>query len=142
MRHEVTTTIAAPADLVWRTVADIETWPEWSPTMTAVRREDAGELRKGSVATVRQPRQPQRTWTVTELVPGRSFTWASRGRGLRMSADHTVTTTDGTTVVELTFSLAGPLAPLAKLVAGKQIREDVATEAASLKNWCERASGS
>lgn len=140
MRHEVTTTIAAPADLVWRTVADVEKWPEWTPTMREVRREDGGDLRKGSVASVQQPKQPLRTWTVTELTPGRSFTWASAGRGLRLSADHTVTTDNGTTVVELTFSLAGPLAPFASLLAGKAIREAVDTEAESLKRWCERSS--
>jgi uncharacterized membrane protein len=142
MRHETTTTITAPADLVWRTVADVEDWPTWTPTMTSVTREDVGDLRKGSVAQVRQPKQPARTWTVTGLVPGRSFTWESTGRGLRLSADHTVSTADGATVVELTFTLSGPLAPLAKLLAGKAIREAVNTEAASLKNWCERAAAS
>lgn len=142
MRHEVTTTIAAPADLVWHTVADVERWPDWTPTMTEVSREDPGDLRKGSTAQVRQPQQPARTWTVTDLVPGHSFTWASTGRGLRLSADHTVSTTDGKTTVELTFSMAGPLAPLAKLLAGKLIREAVNTEAASLKNWCEKAAAS
>lgn len=140
MRHEVTTTIAAPADLVWRTVADVEKWPEWTPTMREVRRKDSGDLRKGSVAAVAQPKQPLRTWTVTELTPGRSFTWASAGRGLRLSADHTVTTDNGTTVVELTFSLGGLLAPFASLLAGKAIREAVDTEAESLKRWCERSS--
>lgn len=140
MRHEVTTTIAAPADLVWRTVADVEKWPEWTPTMKEVRREDSGDLREGSIAAVQQPKQPLRTWTVTELTPGRSFTWASAGRGLRLSADHTVTTDNGTTVVALTFSLAGPLAPFASLLAGKAIRQAVDTEAASLKSWCERSS--
>jgi hypothetical protein len=39
--------------------------------------------------------------------------------------------------VELTFSVTGPLAPLASLLAGKAIRWAVDTEAASLKKWCE-----
>jgi uncharacterized protein YndB with AHSA1/START domain len=138
MRYEATTTIAAPAELVWRTVADVEKWPEWTPTMTAVRRTDDGDLRAGSVAEVRQPKQPSRTWTVTDLVPDRSFTWVSQGRGLRLSADHTVRAADGTTVVELAFTVTGPLAPLVKLLAGKQIRLAVDTEAAGLKSWCER----
>jgi uncharacterized protein YndB with AHSA1/START domain len=140
MRHEVTTTIAAPADLVWQTVADVAAWPEWTPTMTEVHRIDDGELREGSVARVRQPKQPLRTWTVTDLVPGRSFTWVSRGAGLRMTADHTVTPVDGGTAVELTFGMSGPLAPLVNLLAGKLIRAAVDTEAASLKARCERVS--
>jgi uncharacterized membrane protein len=139
MRHEVTTTIDAPADLVWRTVKDVEKWPEWTPTMTEIQlRGDS--LRAGSVASVRQPKQPARTWTVTALNEGRSFTWASAGRGLRMSADHVVTEENGSTTVRLTFDLAGPMAPLASLLAGKLIRQAVDTEAASLKAWCERTS--
>lgn len=139
MRHEVTTTIDAPADVVWRTVKDVETWPEWTPTMTEVQLK-GDVLRAGSVASVRQPKQPARTWTVTALNEGRSFTWASTGRGLRMSADHVVTEENGRTTVLLTFDLAGPMAPLASLLAGKLIRQAVDTEAASLKKWCERTS--
>ena len=140
MRQEVTTTIDAPADLVWRTVKDVEKWPEWTPATMIEIRLEGDELRGGSVATVRQPRQPVRTWTVTELAEGRSFTWASTGRGLRLSADHIVTEENGGTNVVLTFSLAGPMAPLANLFAGKAIRQAIASEAASLKAWCERTS--
>lgn len=137
MRHEVTTTIDAPADLVWRTVVDVAKWAEWTPTITEIRVHGGGELKRGSVATVRQPKQPAREWTVTELADGRSFTWTSKGPGLRFSADHTVTTGPDKTTVALTFSLEGPLAPLATLLAGKAIRWAVDTEAASLKKRCE-----
>lgn len=140
MRHEASTTIDAPADLVWRTVVDVEKWSAWTPTITEIRVRGGGELRQGSVATVRQPKQPAREWTVTELADGRSFTWTSSGPGLRFSADHTVTTAGGATSVELTFTIGGPLAPVAKLLAGKAIRWAVDTEAASLKKWCEQDS--
>lgn len=139
MRHEVTTTIDAPTDLVWRAVSDVEKWSDWTPTVTEIRVHGGGELRQRSVATVRQPKQPAREWTVTELTD-HSFTWTSKGPGLRFSADHTVTEKDGGTSVELTFSIAGPLAPVARLLAGKAIRWAVDTEAASLKKWCERTS--
>ena len=139
MRHEATTTIDAPADLVWRTVKDVEKWPEWTPTMLEVRLR-GDDLRAGSVASVRQPKQPVRTWTVTALNEGRSFTWASAGRWLRMSADHVVTEENGRTTVLLTFALSGPMARLANLLAGRFIRQAITTEAASLKAWCERTS--
>src|SRR5262245_3762685 len=122
MRHEVTTTIDAPADLVWRAVSDVEKWADWTPTITEITVHGGGELTEGSVATVRQPKQPAREWTVTEVVDGRSFTWTSSSPGLRFSADHTVTTDQDATTVELTFSLAGPLAPFANLLAGRAIR--------------------
>jgi carbon monoxide dehydrogenase subunit G len=140
MNHEVSTTVDAPADQVWDAVRDVEKWSDWTPTVTEIRVHGGGALKLGTVATVRQPKQPAREWTVTELVDGRSFTWTSKGPGLRFSANHTVTTTDGKTHVELTFSVAGPLAPLATVLAGKAIRWAVDTEAASLKKWCERTS--
>ena len=139
MRHEVTTTVDAPADVVWDAVREVEKWSEWTPTVTEIRVHGGGELRQGSVATVRQPKQPAREWTVTELTD-RSFTWTSKGPGLRFSADHIVREKDGGATVELTFSVAGPLAPVAKLLAGKAIRWAVDTEAALLKKWCERTS--
>jgi carbon monoxide dehydrogenase subunit G len=140
MRHQVTTTVDAPPDEVWHAIRDVEKWSEWTPTVDEIRLHGDDELRLGSVATVRQPKQPAREWTVTELVEGRSFTWTTRGPGLRFAADHTVTTTDSGATVELTFEVTGPLAPLAKLLAGKSIRWAVDTEAASLKKWCERTS--
>ena len=140
MRHEVTTSIDAPADVVWKAVQDVEKWSEWTPTVDGITVHGGGELKQGTVATVRQPKQPAREWTVTELVDGRSFTWTSRGPGLRFAADHIVTTVEGKTTVELTFSVAGPLGPLASMMAGRWIRTAVNTEAASLKKWCEGTS--
>jgi uncharacterized membrane protein len=136
MRHEVTIDVDAPADLVWQTISDVEKWPDWTPTMTGIRRLDDGPLRVGSTALVRQPRQPARTWTVTELTDGRSFTWVSTSRGLRLTAGHVVA--DG--AVTLTFAAAGPLAPLAWLIAGRAVRQAVTTEATSLRAWCGRTS--
>jgi uncharacterized membrane protein len=138
MRHEVTTPTDAPAGLVWRTIRDVDRWPDWTPTMNEVRRLDDGDLRRGSTAVVRQPMQPARTWTVTEVADGRSFTWVTGGAALRMSAGHTVRTDDGTTVIELSFTMTGPLAFLASMVGGKAVRRAVDTEAASLRAWCEK----
>jgi uncharacterized protein YndB with AHSA1/START domain len=138
MRHEITVTITAPADLVWQTISTVEKWPEWTPTMEQVDRLDDGELRAGSSARVRQPNLPERTWTVTEVTPGRSFTWAHDSRGLRLSADHVIVgERDGGVEVLLTFSMTGFAAPLATLLAGRKVREFVNTEAASLTRWCE-----
>lgn len=140
MKQVATTTIDAPADLVWRTVADVERWSEWTPTITSVRRHDTGDLREGSTADVAQPKQPVRLWTVTSVTPGREFTWVASGTGVRMTAEHTVSTADGRTTVELTFAVAGFLAPLVSLLVGGFIRTAIETEAASLKKWCEQKS--
>ncbi|HEV7648689.1 MAG TPA: SRPBCC family protein [Actinophytocola sp.] len=138
MRHETTVTITAPADLVWRTISTVEKWPEWTPTMDEVSRLDDGELHVGSTARVRQPSQPERTWQVTELAPGRSFTWTSDGPGLHLAADHVIVgEQDGRVEVLLSFEMSGFVAPLANLLSGRKVRQLVDTEAASLTRWCE-----
>ena len=140
MRHEVATRVEAPADVVWQTISVVEKWPEWTPTMESVRRHDQGELTVGSSAEVRQPKQPVRRWTVTEVTPGRAFTWTTSGPGVRFTADHEVTTdADGQVVATLAFTVSGPLAPVVGLLGGRTIRRLVDTEANSLKAWCERS---
>ncbi len=139
MRHEVAIRVDAPADVVWQTISVVEKWPEWTPTMESVRRHDKGELMVGSSAEVRQPEQPQRRWTVTELTPGRAFTWTASGPGVRLTADHAVTTgADGEVVATLAFAVSGPLASVVTLLGGRTIRRLMDTEASSLKAWCER----
>ena len=76
-------------------------------------------------------------WTVTELTPGRSFTWATSSPGVRLSAEHILTERDGKVDALLTFTMSGPLAPVASLLAGRMVRRFVDTEATSLKKWCE-----
>jgi uncharacterized membrane protein len=89
---ERTVTIAAPPDRVWSVVVDVDRWPERIPTVDAVERLDDGPLAVGSRTRLQQPRLPAGVWTITELTPGRSFTWESRSPGvtspLRTSSSH------------------------------------------------------
>lgn len=39
---------------------------------------------------IRQPRLPPAKWTVTNVEPGRSFTWVSVGSGVRVTGRHSV----------------------------------------------------
>lgn len=142
MRHEVTLSVAAPPEVVWRTIAELERWPEWTPTVTAIDASNADGLRVGDTAKVVQPGQRDRLWTVTEVTEGESFVWeATDPGGLRLRAGHAAkATANDSTVVELYFSVTGPMAWLAGMFAGRTIRRAVETEARSLKEWCEKHS--
>jgi len=79
--------IDAPPDVVWRTVRDVERWPEWTPTVTSLRLVDPGPLALGSRARIRQPRLPPATWQVTELDDGRGFVWVTQRKGVLWQAE-------------------------------------------------------
>ncbi len=64
-----TVTIDAPLAVVWAVYSDIEHWPEWTASVTTARLEPRGPLALGSRASIKQPRFPRVTWTVTDIEP-------------------------------------------------------------------------
>jgi uncharacterized membrane protein len=82
--------IAAPAERAWQVMSDIDRWHEWTPSITSVKRLGGAPFGVGTRVLVRQPKFPPAFWKVTEIVPGRSFTWVSAGPGLRASGHHRV----------------------------------------------------
>ena len=108
MDTEVTVAVASPAERVWAILTDVERWPTWTASMTDVAMN--GPLEVGAVATIRQPRLPRTTWSVTEVVPGSTFTWEAKAPGSRAVAEHEVTPTgDVTCEVRLRLEQSGPL---------------------------------
>jgi uncharacterized membrane protein len=115
VEHEVITAVAAPAERVWAILSDVERWPTWTESVTSVVLD--GPLAVGARAKIRQPKLPAVTWTVTEVVPGRSFTWLSAAPGSRVTGWHEVTPTgEGSCEVRLALEQAGPLGGLVGLV--------------------------
>jgi uncharacterized protein YndB with AHSA1/START domain len=131
--------ISAPPERVWPVLIDVERWPEWTPTMISVRRVDAGPLAVGSRARVRQPKLPPAVWQVTELVPGRSFTWISGGIGVRVVARHTVeASSTGGSRATVSIQFAGPLGPLFARLTRSLNERYLALEAKGLKGRSEK----
>jgi uncharacterized membrane protein len=130
--------IAAPSELVWRVTVDVEQWPTWTPTVTAVRRVDGGPFGLGSRCLLRQPGQPEAEWVVTQWEPGRRFAWTTTRRGLRMTGTHEITAegagTRNTLRVEASGILMVLLWPLLRLATPRALRD----ENAGLKAHCER----
>ena len=138
MGQSITVAIAAPPERVWEVLSDVEYWSEWTSTVTWVRRLDQGPLRTGSRAKIRQPRVPGTEYVVTELDPGRSFTWVATGPGVLTTARHDVEPLPGGgTRVRLSVSQTGLLGSvMGRFYSGLTDRY-LPNEANGLKARCE-----
>jgi len=111
--------IDAPAETAWRIVADVERWPEWTPTVTSVERRSEGPIGVGARFRIRQPKLAAATWTITEWIAGQAFTWVARSPGFRIVADHEIRAEPRGSSVELRVRFEGLLGGIAgRLYAG------------------------
>ncbi|HUB31094.1 MAG TPA: SRPBCC family protein [Terracidiphilus sp.] len=131
--------VFAPPELVWAVLTDVERWPEWTPSTTRVKRQEAGPLTVGSSAKVWQPKLMPAVWRVTELDASRSvFVWVAGIPGVTVTAKHIVGRLDQNSRVTLILDYAGLLGPLMAWQL-KNLNWDYLTmEAKGLKQRCEQ----
>jgi uncharacterized protein YndB with AHSA1/START domain len=125
--------IAAPPERVWSIISDVERWHEWTPSVRKIRRTDAGALKVGSGAWVRQPRLPPAFWRVTAIEPDREFTWTSKGPGIIVTARHAVEPMPRGSRATLSIQYDGLLHPLMVWMIGDLNDRYLALEASGLK---------
>jgi len=111
--------------------------------VTSVRRLDDGPLAIGSRVRVEQPRIPPTEYVVTELEPGRSFSWVATAPGVRTTARHLLEALGtGNTRVLLAVEEAGPVGGV---VMGRFYRRltdrSLTAEAEGIKARSERRDG-
>jgi carbon monoxide dehydrogenase subunit G len=128
---------SAQPDAVWRVLADVEHWRDWTPTVTEIKPVSASGLTVGARYRVVQPKLKPAIYEVTECVPSQTFTWVQRVAGGVLIADHRLSSHDGATEVELSFTSKGLLANIIGKMFSRIISDYVATEAKSLKNQCD-----
>ena len=140
IEQSITVEIAAPAERVWEVLTDVEQWPEWTETVTSVKRLDEGPLRPGSRARINQPKIPETEYVVTQLDPVRAFTWVASGPGVTTTARHDVEAlAGGRSRVKLAVKQGGWLgSAMGRFYRGRTDRY-LASEADGLKSRCEGA---
>lgn len=139
--YTTSVSIAAPLEMVYAVLANIRTWPQWSPTMDAVECRDLGPIHPGTTALVRQPGLRPATWEVDVVEPNRRFLWHMGAPGYRIEADHELAPHPDGIVARLSVEMSGPLSGLVWVGFGRKIRRYVDMEAAALKRRCEEVHG-
>jgi hypothetical protein len=148
MDFQISVEIAAPADVVWSVMSDVERWHEWTPSVRGIRLLDAAPIRVGSRAMIRQPKLPPAMWQVVSLEPGRGFVWKSGLPGMWVYAHHSVepiaSGSEGsggvTTRATLRLHFAGFVSRLLGHLTRHINDRYLAMEAAGLKQRSEQAS--
>ena len=140
MDYELTVDVKAPAERVWEQFVDVERWPQMTKSISDVRLLQSGPLQVGSQAIVKQPRLPRARWQVTELDPGRSFTWQTSAGGLTTAGSHAVEGNGSESTVVLGLHQHGPLAWLAAVVYGRRSRRFLSMEIEGFRSAAESGS--
>jgi len=132
----ITVEIPAPPPLVWSVMADVERWPEWTASISRVKRLSPGPLRVGSRVWIHQPKLPPAFWQVTELNPGVGFSWVNVAPGMRITGRHAMEATATGTRVTLSIHYAGWLGALVARWKRDLNERYLALEANGLKTRC------
>jgi uncharacterized membrane protein len=142
LRLTDTIDIDAPPELVWSVWRDVERWPDWTASITSVDLLDAGPLRVGVRARIRQPKLPIAVWRVMSVTePGTSdnigFSWVSTSPGSRVTGDHRIVANGSASRAHLSVDFEGPLAIVVAFLTRRLTQRYLQLEATGLKKRSE-----
>ena len=131
--------IDSPPERVYAVMADVERWPEWTPTVTKIGPLTPAPFAVGSRIRVVQPGFPPAVWRVSEIVEGRSFTWISGAPGIRVTAKHAADPRPGGSRATLTIRYEGLFGSLFGRLTRDVNQRYIGLEAQGLKSRSEGA---
>ena len=135
----ITVDVDAPPERVWQVISDLDHWHEWTDSVSSVKRINGGPFAVGTMILIKQPRFPPALWKLTEIIPGKTFTWTSGGPGFKSIASHTIEPRNTGARVTLRLEYRGLLGgAFGKMTAGITERY-MAMEASGLKKRSESA---
>lgn len=130
---------ASPQRL-WEVISDLPHWADMLSTVDSSNHESGPVPPQiGSRFRLQQPGLPPAVYEVTRWEPGVGFTWDARGRGLIGTATHDVAPgIEGGSHLSLTYTWAGPLALVARILGSRKGRQFLEIEVAEFARMAER----
>jgi uncharacterized protein YndB with AHSA1/START domain len=131
--------IAAPAPTVWDVFVDVEGWPAWTGSVTRIVPLDGAGIEVGNRFRIKQPRMPDLVWEVTDVDPGRGWTWQQRSPGGTTLAVHEVEPSGpDRTLVRQRIDQRGPVGVAVGVAMRRLTRRYLHLEAQGLKDRSEQ----
>jgi hypothetical protein len=139
MNTDYSIEIDAPLATVWSDFIDVERWAEWTASVDRIIALDGPGIEVGNRFEIKQPRFPKLVWHVTEVTPGRTWTWTQRSFGGTTVASHEVVAiSDGRTLVRQSIDQRGPIGALLGRMMRGLTRRYLEMEAQGLKARSEQ----
>jgi uncharacterized membrane protein len=129
--------IAAPTDVVWDVLADVERWPSWTASIKSVELPAGEQLREGAAVRVQPLGGPLGTWDVTTFTPGREFSWQFKAPGVLSLGTHVIEPVPGGSRVTLGVRQTGPGTWLLRPWLSRINRRNLVMEAEGLRRASE-----
>ena len=130
-------TSTAPASDFYARWIDHATWGEWSPDTEWVRVD--GPVILDAPGVIKPTGGPKTRFSISALEPDREYTDTSYLPGARLVFQHLVSTSDGTTSLEVAVSMNGPLSWLWSRIMGGGFRESTQADLDRLVTLVESA---
>jgi hypothetical protein len=135
LRNEIL--IEADPHVVWALTADVERWPQLTPTITEVVLLDEGPITLGGRARIAQPRQRPAVWTVSRFEPDRRFEWWTKVGPITMTGGHRIEPDPRGCRNILTLEVTGRGSGLLRRLAGRRLAEAIDTENRGFRSAAE-----
>lgn len=132
-------TIDSSAETIWKTLIDVENWPNITPSITSITPLDGSPIATGNRYRVVQPKLRPTTYVVTHLEPCRNFTWEASSFGYKIMAEHLIRESATTCELVIRLSFHGLLAPIIGLIAGATTKEYIELESEGFKKSVNRS---
>jgi uncharacterized protein YndB with AHSA1/START domain len=136
MKFDHTVETTAPPEKIWAACTDVERWPEWDTELDSASLD--GSFALGTKGRVKPRRGPEARFSISELIPGESYTLTTRLPLCELKVRRRLTRNDDSgTFFTHVVSFVGPLSFVFGNLLGRRHREALPVVMENLRKTAE-----